>query len=99
MPETEEIIICFESAACAIMAEQALTQNGFAVRVMPVPAQLRAGCGFCLRFFKHDIEKAAAFLVEQGFAVKEMYERTEGGLSKKAGASGGVAGAEPPLWG
>ncbi|MDR2491410.1 MAG: DUF3343 domain-containing protein [Spirochaetaceae bacterium] len=79
MPEAEEIIICFESAAEAILAEQALTENSYAVRVMPVPAQLRSGCGFCLRFFQHDIKKAAAFLVEHGVSVKDVYERGESG--------------------
>ena len=43
-----ESIICFESTAQAIMAEQALLEAAFNVRVMPKPAGIQAGCGFCL---------------------------------------------------
>ncbi|MDR0527759.1 MAG: DUF3343 domain-containing protein [Spirochaetaceae bacterium] len=69
----EEAIICFESAAQAIMAEQALLEHKFYVRVMPTPSAIRAGCGFCLRFLPEELDKAALFLAQNGLAVKEAY--------------------------
>ena len=69
----QEAIICFESVSNAIMAEQALTGDNFAVRVMPTPSSIRGGCGICLRFLPEDLERAAAFLFERGFTGTETY--------------------------
>jgi hypothetical protein len=74
-----ESIICFESTAQAIMAEQALLQDAFYVRVMPKPSVIEAGCGFCLRFLPDDIDKAVSFLAKQGLNVKEIYHIEESG--------------------
>jgi len=76
---SEETIICFESVSMAIMAEQALVENQFSVRVMPTPSSIRGGCGFCLRFLSEDLERAAAFLLERSYAVTEAYLREETG--------------------
>lgn len=82
MLNDEEVIVYFESVTAAIMAEQALTGAGCAVRVMPTPSGIKAGCGFCLRFLPEDIEKAAAFLAERGLTVTEAYMReASGGVS------------------
>jgi hypothetical protein len=75
MENTIEVIICFESVSAAIMAEQALKEQAFSVRIMPVPSGIRGGCGFCLRFSPEDIESAAAFLSGRGFDIKEAWER------------------------
>jgi hypothetical protein len=77
MPSNTEVIVHFEQAASAIMAEEALSGAGFSVRVMPTPSAIRAGCGFCLRFLPDEIEKAAGFLSERGLAVTEAYIREE----------------------
>ena len=50
---------------------------GFAVQVMPTPASIRAGCGFCLRLAPDDLRKAAAFLEDQGVGGMEAYVRQE----------------------
>ena len=98
MPNTfTEAIICFESTTQAIMAEQALVENAFSVRVMPLPSSVRKGCGFCLRFAPEDLERAAAFLAERGFAATETYAREEMGgtasYTKISLANGGRDGA------
>ena len=78
MPNSsKEAIICFESVSVVILAEQALAGNNFSVRIMPTPSSIRGGCGFCLRFLPEDFERAAAFLLEKGFAVTEAYSREE----------------------
>ncbi|MDR2660026.1 MAG: DUF3343 domain-containing protein [Spirochaetaceae bacterium] len=79
-----EAVICFESVSQAIMAEQILSDGGFHVRVMPKPSEIKAGCGFCLRFLPDDIEKAAVFLSEHAIDVKETYimiEEADGSVS------------------
>ncbi|MCL2601637.1 MAG: DUF3343 domain-containing protein [Treponema sp.] len=70
-----EVIICFENTSGAVMAEQDLQAAGFAVQVMPVPATVRAGCGFCLRFAPDAGRSAAAFLRERGVCGIEAYTR------------------------
>ena len=81
----QEAIICFESVSKAIMAEQALVEKKFSVRVMPTPSAIKGGCGFCLRFLYEDFSLAAAFLLEQGFNDMESYfrEETDGDVSYK----------------
>ncbi|MDR3123450.1 MAG: DUF3343 domain-containing protein [Treponema sp.] len=79
----QDIIVGFESVSQAIRAEQALTEQGIPVRVMPMPASIRAGCGFCLRFFPADRERAAAFLVEQGMNSTEAWEQAGDGSYRK----------------
>jgi hypothetical protein len=78
-----ESIICFESTAQAIMAEKALLDAAFYVRVMPKPSVIKAGCGFCLRFLPYDIERIIAFLAECGISVNETYlmEEADGTIS------------------
>ena len=82
MPVIEkEVIICFQSVAQAILAEQSLSEGGFSVRVMPVPSGIREGCGFCLRLLPEELEQAAAFLLERGIVLTEVYlpeESTDG---------------------
>jgi hypothetical protein len=81
MPDTEEIIVYFESVAQAIMAEQALINRKFDVRVMPTPADIRPGCGFCLRFSPESLKNAIPFLGELNLPVIEAYQRKTGGGS------------------
>jgi hypothetical protein len=84
MENVDEVIICFDSVSRAIMAEQALAEQAFNVRVMPVPSGIRAGCGFCLRFLPEDIGRAAALLSERGFDVGDAWVKTgTGGTYKK----------------
>jgi hypothetical protein len=76
MERITEVIVGFEGVSQAIMAEQALTEQGFYVRVMPMPAGIRAGCGFCLRFLPEDLTRAAAFLAERGLPIKEAWVKS-----------------------
>ncbi|MDR0553481.1 MAG: DUF3343 domain-containing protein [Treponema sp.] len=77
----EEALVCFESVAQAIMAEQALAERKFPVRVMPTPSSIRGGCGFCLRFLPQDLAGAAAFLAERGITLSEAYLREPEGAA------------------
>jgi hypothetical protein len=81
--KAQELIVGFGGVSQAILAEQTLTEQGFPVRVMPLPASIRAGCGFCLRFFPEDLKRAAAFLAEHGMSVTEAWEHLEDGSYRK----------------
>ncbi|MDR0540155.1 MAG: DUF3343 domain-containing protein [Spirochaetaceae bacterium] len=83
MTDCEEIIVCFENVAQAIMAEQALVEKKVDVRVMPTPSSIRAGCGFCLRFLPEFFKNVIRFLAEQNFFVSEAYCREKAAGSYK----------------
>jgi hypothetical protein len=63
------------------MAEQALLEEAFYVRVMPKPSVIEAGCGFCLRFLPDDIDKAVSFLSTRGVNIKEIYRVEKSGAN------------------
>jgi hypothetical protein len=77
--KAQELIVGFGGVSQAILAEQTLTEQGVPVRVMPLPASIRAGCGFCLRFFPADLKRAVAFLSEHGISITEAWEQAEDG--------------------
>ena len=79
----EEVIVCFDSAAHAIMAEQSLVEEKFSVRIMPAPSAIKMGCGFCLRFLPEEFQRAAEFMSGLGLAFNEAYQREKSGVYKK----------------
>jgi len=66
-----EYIICFKKVVDAIMAEQALLEGSFPVRIMPVPPLIKEGCGFCLRLSEEDLEPAKEFLAERKIKLND----------------------------
>lgn len=52
----------FDAATEAIRAERLLTQAGLCPLVMPLPSQIKAGCGLCLRVRPEALEAARAAL-------------------------------------
>ena len=101
--EADEVIICFENAFEAIMAERTLVpppsdasqQQPVAVRIMPLPVGIRAGCGFCLRLAPKDLVRAAAILAAHGIIVNEAWKTSETGAYSKI-AIGNTADTDPP---
>ena len=79
-----EAIICFENVSRAIMAEQALAEKTFSVKVMPMPASIRSGCGFCLRFLPEDIQEAATMPALSETVLEEVRSYL-GGIHLNAG--------------
>lgn len=70
-----EYIITFASTNFAIKAEQCLLGQGLHVTVLPLPSQIRAGCGICLRVPKEALRPALQALAEQAIADAGIYER------------------------
>jgi hypothetical protein len=57
-----EFIFTFANTRDAIEGEKKLLAGGLSPGVMPLPDQLGAGCGICLRVSPAELEKARAAL-------------------------------------
>lgn len=68
-----EIVFTFHNTYGAINGERLLLENGLAVRVMPLPACLGAGCGLCLRLPQADLDRALAILAGAAIEPQEVY--------------------------
>jgi len=70
-----EYIIAFKNTNFAIKAERCLLAQKLLVTVMPLPSQIRAGCGICLRIPPKEIKFARDALFDEGINEIEMYAR------------------------
>jgi len=71
----KEYIITFKNTNFAIKAEQCLLEK-MHVGVLPLPSQISAGCGICLRVKQDEINAALAALAEREIAAAGLYSRT-----------------------
>jgi hypothetical protein len=80
--ERGEVIFTFENTGDAIEGEKKLLAGGIAPGVMPLPDQLGAGCGICLRVSPGEAEQARSLL---GGGVQGIYAMgpAEGSPGKK----------------
>jgi len=72
-----EYIISFENTSYAIKAEHHLLEQGLDIRVMPLPPQIRAGCGITLRVTADEIHKALKVLTENHIDGIELFSRIQ----------------------
>lgn len=72
-----DALFTFPSTHGAIRGEQTLLEGGLPARVMPLPAQVRAGCGIGLRIPCPLRKKAALLLEERGVELQGVYLRTD----------------------
>ena len=70
-----EYVITFKNTNFAIKAEQCLIAKNIRASVMPLPSQIRAGCGICIRINEEDRERALAALAESGIDEIELFTR------------------------
>lgn len=75
-----EVIFTFRNTHGAVNGEQVLLEGGLAVKVMPLPACLGAGCGLCLRLAQADLTEALKILAESKIESQGVYlkERKNG---------------------
>ena len=66
-------IITFISANHAIKGEKVLLEAGIEVAVMPLPTQIKAGCGICLRVEDGEEVSAIRLLAENKIMNMELY--------------------------
>ena len=66
-------VIVFNSTNVAIKAEQCLLKQKLQVGVMPLPSQISAGCGICLRVSPDDISAALKALADVQISDLVLY--------------------------
>jgi len=71
-----EYIITFKNTSFAIKAEQYLLENKFQVSVLPLPSQISAGCGICLRIKQDEIQAVIKTLTEKNIDDIGLFSRT-----------------------
>ena len=70
-----EYIITFENTNHAIRAEQCLLERKLNVGVLPLPSQISAGCGICIRLASDEIKEALEVLSETNTAEIKIYSK------------------------
>ena len=72
-----EYIITFKNTNYAIKAEQCLLEQKLRVSVLPLPSQINAGCGICLKINHDEIESALEILATNNIVEIDLFLRTE----------------------
>ena len=70
-----EYIITFKNTNFAIQAEQCLLEKKLRVGVLPLPSQISAGCGICLRINPDEIESALKALTDRNIEELGLFSR------------------------
>jgi hypothetical protein len=70
-----EYIIAFKNTHHAIMAEKCLLEQKIQVRVLPLPSQISAGCGICLRVNQEEIRQALKTLADGVIEEINLFSR------------------------
>ena len=71
-----EYIITFKNTNAAIKAEQCLLEEKLHVGVIPLPSQISAGCGICLRLSQDEIQAALRILADAQIDETGLFSRT-----------------------
>ena len=72
-----EYILTFKNTNFAIKAEQCLLEQKLNAGVLPLPSQISAGCGICLRIKPDEIRPALEILAKKNIDGIDLFLRTE----------------------
>ncbi len=72
-----EIVFTFATTNYSIKAERTLRKSNIPIRIMPLPSEIKAGCGLCLRVSENFVAKAKEILVGSSIKIESIYRRTE----------------------
>jgi len=70
-------VILFPSIHFALRAEKLIKENGFTVKLIPVPRHLSPDCGVCLRISWEKREEIRAILAQAGVKIDAVHSLTE----------------------
>ena len=68
----EFLVITFSETAEAMAAEKLFLGRGIPGRIIPIPRQLKTGCGLSWRTEMDQMEAASAALLSEGIHYQEM---------------------------
>lgn len=71
-----EYIITFKNTNSAIKAEKCLLEQKIQVSVLPLPSQVKAGCGICLRVNTDELSKSIKALEDNDISDIGLFTRT-----------------------
>jgi len=71
----KDFVITFQNTNFAVKAERALLDEKLSVGVLPLPTQISAGCGICLKVFGRELESALAVLEAVNVGKISIYSR------------------------
>ncbi len=79
----EEIfnLITFESTHASIKAESILNENNISNKIINIPMEITAGCGFAIKI-ECDYFETAVNLLKNQVELSNLYKVTKIGLSK-----------------
>ncbi|MCX8118749.1 MAG: DUF3343 domain-containing protein [Desulfobacterota bacterium] len=66
-------VILFPSTHHAIRAEKKARENGFSVKLIPVPRHLSSDCGVCLRCPLEQREALETLLEQEGVRIEAVH--------------------------
>ena len=70
-----EYVITFNNTNHAIKAEHCLLDHSLHAGVLPLPAQIKAGCGICLRIRPDELNVALKVLADSGINDIGVFSR------------------------
>ena len=70
-------VISFGNTNSAIKAERCLLGRKINVGVIPLPSQIKGGCGICLRVGQSEISRALTALAEENIGGIGLFSRKE----------------------
>ena len=72
------LLVTFSSSHVAMETELLLEEQGLAVRLIPLPPQVHAGCGLALLCEVHLRESVLALMAEKGLPYEKTYTGSTG---------------------
>lgn len=73
-------IILFHSTKEAMKAEEKVKEAHLLARIISAPVQLKASCGFALRYELEEEEQMMSLIKNQAIAYEEIYHASGKGL-------------------
>ncbi len=78
--DTPEIVLIFRGTHQVMSAEKNLRKAGVPTTLIPVPKQLSSDCGFAIRIFLPDRDRAREVLSRSGIPPRSVHILREGGM-------------------
>ena len=75
------MILVFDSTHHALTAEEVLEESGLDIDIVPVPAEIRVGCGLAIEVALADRDRAEDALAAAGVVFKSVATREPPGNS------------------